>query len=99
MKESMTYLWLVAAELSVRVRQSLQTDGELDITTPDDVLNLEFEKLGIEAELLNDPSILPRRQPRVILRLGTSDDHLPRSENQSSSLGITDTHDHSCETL
>ena len=94
-----THLRLVAAELSVAVRKTLQADGELDVTTADDVLNLELRELGVEAELLDNTRILARRQPRVVLRLGTGDDHLARREDESGRLGITDTHDHGRKTL
>jgi len=51
-------LRLIAAELPVAVRKSLQTNGEFDVATADDVLDFEFRKLGIEAEFLNDTSVL-----------------------------------------
>ena len=58
------------------VRKALQTNGELDVATTNDVLDFEFRKLGVEAELLNDASIFARCQPRVVLRLRTRHDHL-----------------------
>ena len=94
-----TNLWFITAELSVTVRESLQTNGELDIATANDVLDFEFRKLGVEAELLNNASVLARRQPRVVLRLRARDDHLSRRENQRSRLGITDPHNDGGETL
>ena len=94
-----THLGLVTAELPVAVREALQTNGELHVATADDVLDLEFRELGIEAELLDDPCIFARRQPRVVLALRTSDDHLARREDQSGCLRITDTHDNRGETL
>ena len=63
------------------------------------VLDLEIGKLCVEAELLNDPSILARSQTRIVLGLCTSHDHLARSKDQSCSLGIANTHDDSRETL
>ena len=94
-----THLRLVAAELSVAVCESLQTNGEFDVTTTDDVLNLELRELGVEAELLDNTCVLARRQARVVLRLGTRDDHLARGENKCRRLGVADTHDDGGETL
>lgn len=94
-----THLWLVAAELSVGVSQSLQANGELDVATAHDVLNLEFRKLRVEAQLLHDASVFARRQSRVVLGLCTRDDHLARGEDESRRLRFANTHDDSCETL
>ena len=94
-----THLRFVRAELSVAVRQTLETDGELDVTRADDVLDLELRELGVEAELLHDTRVLARRQTRVIFRLCTGDDHLARSEDECGGFGITNTHDHGRETL
>lgn len=53
---------MVPNKLSVRVRQTLQTDGELHgVTRTNDVLNLELGELGIEAKLLHDTRVLVRR--------------------------------------
>ncbi len=81
------------------VRKSLKTDGELDVARADDVLDLELRELRVEAKLLNDTRIFARRQPRVILRLRTGDDHLARREDERRGLRVTDTHDDSGETL
>jgi len=51
-------LGLVRAEVVVARRKTLQADGELDVTGADDVLDLEVRELRVEAELLNDASIL-----------------------------------------
>ena len=45
--------------------RSGRTNGELDITTADGVLDFELRKPGIESKLLNNTSVLARRQPRV----------------------------------
>lgn len=92
-------LRLVRAEVVVAASQALQTNGELDVTGTDDVLDLEIRELRVEAELLNDTSILPRCQLRVILRFRTGNDHLTRGEDQRGGLRLTDTHDHGRETL
>ena len=81
------------------VRQTLETDGEFDVTRANDVLDLELGKLGIEAELLDDARILARREARVVLRLRAGDDHLARGEDERGRLGIADTHDDGSETL
>jgi hypothetical protein len=83
-----THLWLVGAELTVAICQPLQANGKLDITTADGVLNLELGELCVKAELLDNPRVLSRGEMRVILRLGTSDDHLSRGEDEGSHLGI-----------
>lgn len=79
--------------------ESLQANGELHVAGADDVLDLEVGELGIEAELLNDASVLARRQLAVGLRLCASDHHLARSEDQCSRLWVADTHDDGSETL
>ena len=89
----------VRTEVVMATSQALQTNGELDVAGTDDVLDFEIRELGIEAELLNDTRILPGRQLGVVLRLGTRDDHLARSEDQRGGLGFPDTHDHGRETL
>jgi len=93
------YLRFVAAELSVAISQSLQTNGELDVTASDDVLNLKLGELRVKAELLNDPRVFTRREARIIFRLGTSNDHLARRENEGGRLGVANTHDDGCKTL
>lgn len=89
----------VRAEVVMATRKTFKTDGKLDVARPDNVLDLEIGELRIEAEFLDNPSVLPRRQLRVIFRLCAGDDHLARGEDQSGSLGFTDAHDHSSETL
>lgn len=92
-------LRFVGTEVVVARGETLQTNGELDIARTDDVLDLEVGELGVETELLDDTGVLARSKLRVVLRLGTSHDHLAGSEDQSSSLGFTDTHDDGGETL
>ena len=80
-------------------RQTLQTDGELDVARPDDVLDLEVGELRVEPELLDDAGVFAGRELRIVLRLGTSHDHLARGEDEGRGLGLADTHDDSSETL
>lgn len=89
----------VRTEIVVATGQALQTDGELDVARTDNVLDLEIRELGVETKLLDDTRVLPGRQLGVVLRLGTSDDHLSRSENQRSGFRFPNTHDHGSETL
>lgn len=98
-QDGATHLWLVTAELPVAVRKTLQTDRELDVTTADNVLDLELRELGIEAKLLDDPGVLARRKPRVVLALRTGDDHLAGCEDEGGRLRVTNTHDDRGETL
>jgi hypothetical protein len=72
-----TYLWLITAKLSVAVRKTLQANRKFDVAAADDILNLEFRKLGVKAKLLDDARVLARRQARVVFTLSTSHDHLP----------------------
>jgi len=97
--ETREQLWLIGTEVVVAAGQTLQTDRELDVARADDVLDLEIRELGIEAELLDDTRVLPRRQFRVILGFRTSDNHLAGREDQRSGLRLADTHDHRSKTL
>ncbi len=81
------------------VRKTLETDGEVDVTRADDVLDLELGELRVEAELLDDARVLARCQARIILGLGPGHDHLARHEDEGSGLGVADTHDDGRETL
>ena len=74
--ETREQLRLVGAEVVVLGRQTLQTDGELDVARANNVLNLEVGELGTEAELLDDSSIFARSKLGIIFRLCTSHDHL-----------------------
>src|SRR5437868_2074162 len=69
-------LRLVRAEVVMAGGEPFQTNGELDVARADNVLDLEVGELGIEAELLDDSSVFARGQLRIVLGLGTGDDHL-----------------------
>ena len=99
LKHEQTHLGLITTELSVAVCKTLQPNGELDVAAANNILDFELGELGVEAELLNDTRVLPRRQSRVIFRLGTRHHHLARGEDKSGSLGVTDTHDDGGKTL
>lgn len=90
---------LVRTEIVVTRGQPLQTDGELDVARADDILDFEIGKLGVETKLLDNTRVFARSQLRIILGLGTSNDHLARGEDESGSLGFTNTHDHGSKTL
>lgn len=65
----------------------------------DDVLNLEFREFCLKAKLLDNSRILAARQPTVIFRLGTSDDHLAAREQQSSCTRLANPHNDCGESL
>ena len=65
----------------------------LTLQPPATPWTLNSEKLGVGTKLLNDASVLARRQPRVVLRLRTHNDHLSRRKNEGSRLGIADPQD------
>ena len=92
-------LGLVRAEVVMARSQTLETNRELDVAAADNVLDLEVRELGIEAELLDDARILAAGKLRVVLGLGTSDNHLAGGKDQSGGLGLTDTHDDGSKTL
>lgn len=94
-----THLWLIRAESTVTEGQPLEPDGELDVAAPDDVLDFKLGELGVKPEFLDDASVLPRGETRVVLGLGAGDDHLARGENERGRLGVSDTHDDGCESL
>jgi hypothetical protein len=81
------------------IREPFQPDREPDITTSDDILNLELLKLGVKPEFLNDPRVFSGSETRVVLRLGSGHDHLTRGEDQGGRLRIPDSHDNSGKTL
>jgi len=97
--ETREQLRLIGAEIVVARRKTLEPNGELDVARADNVLDLEVRELRVEAELLDDTRVLAASKLRVILRLGTSDYHLARGEDQSGCLGLTNSHDDSSETL
>ena len=70
-----------AAGVGLPPDRSGRTNGELDATTANDVLDFELGKLGVESKPLNDTSVLARRQPRGILRVRARNDHLSRRVN------------------
>ena len=90
---------LVRAEHVMATGQPFEPDRELDVAGADDVLDLEVGELGIEAELLDDARVLAASKLAIILRLGASDDHLARGEDERGRLGLADAHDHGGETL
>ena len=90
---------LVGAEMVVTRGQTLQTDGELDIAGADDVLDLEVRELGVETKLLDDTRVFSGSQLGIILRFGTSHNHLARSKDKGGSLRFPNTHDDGRETL
>ena len=47
--------------------RSGRTNGELGVTTANDVLNFELGKPSVESKLPNGMSVLSRRQPQVVL--------------------------------
>jgi hypothetical protein len=97
--ETREQLRLVRAEHVVTACQAFETDGELDVARANNVLDLEVRELRVEAELLDDASVLAACKLAVVLRLGTGDDHLARGEDQGGRLGLTDTHDDGGKTL
>ena len=56
--ETREQLRFVRAEVVMARSKTFQTDWELDVARADNVLDLEIRELCIEAELLNDASIL-----------------------------------------
>lgn len=65
----------------------------------DNILNLELGEFCIETKFLDDTHILAACKVGIILRLGTSDDHLAWGKVQSGCFCITDMHDDCHETL
>ena len=90
---------LVGAEVVMAGCQTFKTNGELDVARTNDVLDFEVGKLGVETKLLDDTSVLARCKLGVIFRLRSCDNHLAGREDEGSGLGLTNTHNHSSETL
>ena len=90
---------LVTAEVMMLGRKTFETNRELDIARPNDVLDLEIRELGIKPQLLDDAGVLAAGKFAVILGFGTGDDHFPGGEDQGGSFGVADPHDHGGETL
>ena len=73
--------------------QTLETDGELDITGSDHVLDFKVFELGRESQFLNDSCIFSGGQPRVFLGFSTGADHLARAEDECCCPGFANSHD------
>jgi hypothetical protein len=58
-----------------------------------------YGELCVEPQLLDNPRIFAGSEAAVVLRLGTSHNHLSTRKDQSSRLGLANTHDDSGETL
>lgn len=56
--ETREQLRLIRAEIVMARSKTFQTNGELDVAGPNDVLDLEVRELCVETELLDDTSIL-----------------------------------------
>ena len=97
--ETREQLGFVRTKVMMAGSQTLETNGEFDVARSDNVLDLEVGELGVKPKFLDDTGVLSGSKLRVVLRLGTSDNHLARSEDQSGGLGLADTHDNSGETL
>ena len=61
-------LRLIRAEMVMTRRETFETDGELDVTRADNILNFKIRKLGIKTKFLNDSCVFTRRQARVLVR-------------------------------
>ena len=66
---------------------------------PDEESGATYGELCVEPQLLDNPRVFAGSETAVVLRLGTSDDHLSTRKDQSRCLGLTDTHDNRSETL
>ena len=73
----------VRAEMVMPRCETLQSNGELNVARPNNVLYLEIGELGVEAELLDDASVFARGKATVIFRLGTGDNHFARGKDES----------------
>ena len=51
------HLRLVTTELPMTVHKTLKMDWELDVTTANNILNLEFRNLGVNAKLLDNACV------------------------------------------
>ena len=92
-------LGLVGGEGAMASVEGLKGDGEVDATRADDVLDLELLELDIgRAHLLDHLRILLGRLLRLLLTLRTRYYHLPRPEDKSCRLWISDADDDSRET-
>lgn len=66
---------------------------------PDKKSGATYGELCVEPQLLDNPRIFAGSETAIILRLGTSDDHLSTREDQGRCFGLTDTHDDRSKTL
>jgi len=97
--ETREQLRFIGAEIVMLRGEALESNGELDVARAHDVLDLKVGELRVEAEFLDDTGVLARRKLRVVLRLGTCDNHLAARENEGSRLRVANTHDDGGETL
>jgi hypothetical protein len=97
--ETRKQLGLVGAETVMLRAETLKTNGKLDVARTDNILDLEVRELGIEAQLLDDASILARSKLGVVFGLCASHHHFARSEDESGSLWVANTHDHGSKSL
>lgn len=58
-----------------------------------------YGELCVEPQLLDNPRIFAGSEAAIVFRFGTSHNHLSTRKDQSSRLGLADTHDDSGETL
>ena len=79
--------------------KTFQSNRKLDVTRADNVLDLKIGELGIESQLLDDASVFPRCQFRIILRLRTSNYHFARGKDECGGFWIANAHNDSSETL
>ncbi|KAG5457069.1 MAG: hypothetical protein BJ554DRAFT_3016 [Olpidium bornovanus] len=79
-------------ERAVLHGKALEADRELDVAAPDYVLDLELGEFGLKAQLLDNPGIFSRGQPRVVLAFCTGYDHLAGSEDERRGLRLADSH-------
>lgn len=86
-------------KVSVRISQTFQSNRESHIAWAHNVLDLEVCEFAREAQLLNNSCIFACGKFGIILRFGTCHHHFARCKDQRSSLGLTDTHDHSSKAL
>lgn len=98
-KTAVAYLWFITTEMTMGEGQTLKADGELNIARTDHVLYLELIEGSFKAQFLDDTGIFAGCQSCVVFALRSSDNHLATCEDQSSRLGLTDSHDDSGKSL
>lgn len=98
--EAWEELWLVGAVSGMARVQTLERDGEPHVTGADDVLNLEFLHFDlIVAHFLDHLSVHACGSLGLFLTLRSSDDHLPRREDECRGLGVTNSNDDCSKSL